>query len=149
MRIQHSDGFAPGESPNTYHNNIFAYARKAMFAPLQLASVRLREPSPRDNITNNIFVFDRDNSQEFHLAEGCAYSCGLEYDKFLNFQGNLYWRTDGKFATYDKAFSVMTAAPPNPKCAARRLSDKPLTFMTFAQWQEGADMHEDTQGQHP
>ena len=144
--IQHSDGIAPGESPNTFNNNIFAYARRSMFGLLQAwRQSGCENPTVRDNITNNIFVFDRDVSHGFRVVEGCAYSCGLDYNKFLNFQGNLYWRSDGGFATYDKAFQVLTAAPANPKMCSSPQTDKPLTFLTFTQWQEGA-MHEDTQG---
>jgi hypothetical protein len=143
--IQHSDGFAPGQSPNTYHNNIFAYARKAMVAVLQgWSQSGCDAASLRDNITNNIFVFDRDVSQGFHVTEGCAYSCGLDYNKYLNFQGNLYWRTDGKFATYEKAFQVLTNPPPNPRMCSSQITDRPYTFLTFAQWQD--THHEDTQG---
>ena len=63
------------------------------------------------------------------MTDGCAYSCGLEYDKFLNFQGNLYWRTDGKFATYDKAFQVLTAAPANAKMCGPPVSRQAPDFL--------------------
>jgi hypothetical protein len=152
--IQHSDGEAPGEPPNTFNNNIFAYARRAMYALLQAwAQPGCENPSVKDVLTNNIFVFDRNDTDKFHVTAGCAYSCGLDYNKFQLFQGNLYWRTDGGFATDAKAFHVLTAAPPNPKLCSSQLSDKPYTFMTFAQWQDGAPpngipaaMNEDTKG---
>ncbi len=152
--IQHSDGMAPGQPPNTFHNNIFAYARRAMYASLQpWAQSGCSNPTVRDVLTNNIFVFDRDDSQKFRVTEGCAYSCGLDYNKFANFQGNLYWRTDGKFDTYSKAFYVLAAEPANSRACTAPLSDRPLTFLTFSQWQgekppngiPGA-MHEDTEG---
>ena len=144
--IQHSDGIAPGESPILTTTTSSPMPGRPCSRCLQPGvSPDARIASLRDNITNNIFVFDRDVSQGFHVTEGCAYSCGLEYDKFLNFQGNLYWRTDGKFSTYDKAFSVLAAPPPNAKMCGPTISDKPLTFLTFAQWQAG-NMHEDTQG---
>ncbi len=152
--IQHSDGEAPGEAPNTFNNNIFAYARRAMYALLQAwRQSGCQNPSVRENLTNNIFVFDRTDADKFYVMDGCQYSCGLDYNKFLNFQGNLYWRTDGGFATYAKAFHVLTAEPPNAKACSSAPSEKPYTYLTFAQWQGGAPpngipgaMHEDTMG---
>ena len=130
-----SDGVAAGQPPNLFKNNIFAYGRQAMFI----------ENSPwgegcgtsvRDDIKNNIFYFDREASQNFYVVHGCAFSCGLDYNKFLNFQGNLYWRTDGKFSSYDKAFHVMTKAV-NPKSCITPPRPGRMDFLTFAQWQDG------------
>ena len=53
VRVQHSDGIAPGQSPNTYHNNIFAYARKAMFG-LYSHGIRLAATTLRSGITSRI-----------------------------------------------------------------------------------------------
>jgi hypothetical protein len=104
------------------------------------------EPKLRTSFTNNIFVFDRDDRQDFYVQQGCAYSCGLDYDKFQYFQGNLWWRTDGGFAGYDKAFHVVAKAPGNPKnCVLPRNVAAANTFLTFAQWQ-GPKMNEDTEG---
>jgi hypothetical protein len=87
----------------------------------------------RASATNNIFYFDRGPSEDFHVMQGCSYSCGLEYNKFLNFQGNIYWRTDGGFAGDPQAFHVLKDVPANMRSCGGRPSD--WTYLTFAQWQ--------------
>jgi hypothetical protein len=146
--IQMSEGPPPGHPGNRIHNNIFAYARKSMLQMLQpwWPGGCESEPKLRTSFTNNIFVFDRDDQQDFYVQQGCAYSCGLDYDKFQYFQGNLWWRTDGGFAGYDKAFHVVAKPPANPKnCVLPRNVAAANTFLTFAQWQ-GPKMNEDTEG---
>ncbi len=152
--IHHSDGEAPGQAPNTFNNNIFAYARRAMYDhSMTWRQSGCENPSVRENITSNIFVFDRSDADKFYVTDGCQYSCGLDYNKFLNFQGNLWWRDDGKFSSDGKAFHVQTKEPGNAKACSGALSEKPYTFLTFAQWQGGAPpngipgaMNEDTMG---
>jgi hypothetical protein len=147
-----SRGPAPGQPPNTFKNNIFAYGGRAIFhgAEWPMGCV---EPSTRAILTSNIFYFDRDESQGFDVIQGCAYSCGLPYNQFLTFQGNLYWRTDGHFASDPQAFHVASQAPDN----ARRCPSRPAdwTFLTFSDWQSSKQpvswgppggMNEDTQG---
>ena len=138
--LWHSEGVVPGQPPNRINNNIFAYAREAMF----------NENTPwaegcgstvREQVTNNIFYFDRDDSSQFYVIQGCADSCGLDYDKFLNFQGNLYWRTDGKFASDPKAFHVATKAVGNPRACSFTKSTSNWTFLTFSQWQDGKPLN--------
>ena len=134
----HSDGVALGQPPNTFRNNIFAYGRQALFTLGTAWHEGCEKLSVQDNITHNIFYFDRDDAAEFHVTRGCAYSCGLDYNQFLNFEGNLYWRTDGKFSSYEKAFHVMTKAPRTPGgCSDAIVPDRTWTFLTFAQWQNG------------
>ena len=127
-----SRGPAPGQPGHTFNNNIIAYGRRALFHGIEWPE-GCKEPALRANITNNIFYFDRDNASGFDPIHGCSYSCGLPYDKFLNFQGNLYWRTDGKFASDPKGFHIVTTAPEDARRCPGRPSD--LTYLAFAQWQ--------------
>jgi hypothetical protein len=135
-----TEGPAANEPANTFHNNIVAYARKAMFEE--------QNPWPenctnnlRANITNNIFNFDLNETQGFHAVVSCSDSCGMPFNQFQNFQGNLYWRMDGSFASDPDAFSVMTDPPP-PNEASQCLDQQnpPLTMLTFSQWQTAQPM---------
>jgi hypothetical protein len=127
-----------GYPGNSIRNNIFTAARKSSFKfPEPWSPEGCGEKQLRVTVVSNIFQFD--NSAGFHVIQGCTYSCGLDHDKFENFQGNLYWRTDGKFSSEPKAFPVTTKASANP---ARCQSDD-STFVTFRQWQ---DMREDVAG---
>jgi hypothetical protein len=127
-----SRGPAPGQPAHTFNNNIAAFGRRALFHGIEWPAGCV-QPALRANITNNIFYFDRDSSLGFDPIHGCSYSCGLEYHKFLNFQGNLYWRTDGKFASDPKAFHIVTKAPEGGRSCSGRPSD--WTYLTFSQWQ--------------
>jgi hypothetical protein len=132
-----TNGPAAGEPANTFTNNIVAYARRAMFEE--------QNPWPqnctyalRANITHNLFYFDLNETTGFHAVAGCADSCGMAYNQFLNFQGNLYWRTDGGFANDSNAFYVLTdPPPPNQASTCTLLQDPPLTMLSFSQWQTG------------
>jgi hypothetical protein len=146
-----TNGPAPGQPPNTFNNNIFAYGQKALFTESSAWPQGCTNASMRASLTNNIFYFDRTDSQNFYVVTGCSYSCGLNYNQFQNFQNNLYWRTDGKFATYGKAFHVMTKPPADTTQCGGGASV--WTFLTFPQWQGGmppngipAAMSEDATG---
>lgn len=43
---------------------------------------------------------------DFFVQGGCAYSGGFPYTQYQQWSSNLYWRTDGAFATDSKAFFV-------------------------------------------
>jgi hypothetical protein len=132
-------GPAPGHPGNTFHNNILAYGRKAMFILSQPWPQGCANPTLRATVTNNLFYFDRDESQDFYVIHGCDDSCGLDYNKFINFQGNLYWRTDGGFASSNKAFHTTTKPHGNPpRCMDSKDPKRTSTFLTFAEWQDGA-----------
>ena len=149
-----TNGPAASQQPNTFNNNIFAYGRFAMFAE-QSPWPQGCDSNPRGvplvNITNNIFYFDLNDqsnlnsSRGFYVVQGCAYSCGLPYNQFQNFAGNLYWRTDGAFAGYSKAFHVLTKAPANASsCGEPGNPTTAWTSLTFnspaggnATWQNG------------
>jgi hypothetical protein len=136
-----AQGPAVGQSPNTFNNNIVAYAIRAMF----------QEPSSwpqnctntlRANITHNLFYFDLDKTTGFYPVAGCTDSCGMPYNQYQNFQGNLYWRTDGNFANDPNAFHILnTPPPPNQASQCAAIQDPTLfTPLTFSQWQTGSPL---------
>lgn len=135
------EGPAPNTSANTFRNNIFAYARVSMFEEQnpwpQGCSLAA---TPQVNMANNIFYFDLNDSSGFYVTQGCADSCSLPYNQFQDFQGNLYWRTDGQFSTYSKAFHVLTKPPAGAAAASCGVPGNPSsawTFLNFSQWQSG------------
>jgi hypothetical protein len=121
---------------NTFRNNIFADARKSMFRfPEPWSPEGCGDKQLRVSFVSNIFYSARNEASGFQVIQGCTYSCGLDQDKFENFQGNLYWPAGSK------AFPVTKEAPGNP---ARCQQDRADTmFLGFAQWQE---MKEDVTG---
>jgi hypothetical protein len=132
-------GPALGQQSNTFNNNIFAYGRLSMFenATPWPQGCNLA-PSPQVNVSNNLFYFDRNDSSGFYVTSGCADSCGLPYNQFENFQGNLYWRTDGNFSTYSEAFHVLTKPASGTAAITCGMALNPQsawTFFTFSQWQ--------------
>jgi hypothetical protein len=134
-----SQGPAEGQPPNIFKNNIFAYGRKGMFS-LPAAWPQNCTYSIRANLTDNIFYFDQNDSTAFYVIHGCADSCGMAFNQFLAFERNLYWRTDGHFATYPKAFHVLPHTPPPDQ--ARTCADPPnpgtgWEFFDFPAWQHG------------
>jgi hypothetical protein len=132
-----SKGPALGTPGNTFHNNIAAFAIESLFqesSPWPSQNSNFGYPNgcyprsadgPMASLTNNIFYFDRNLTyqpasapQGFSVVQGCPYTCsdqgsGLtSYNQFHNFQGDLYWRTDGTLATDAKSvFHVQTRAP--------------------------------------
>jgi uncharacterized repeat protein (TIGR02543 family) len=128
-----TQGPAPGLPANTFKNNLLAYATLDMFEEINPWVQGCVTPSLRFSAVNNIFYFDRDHtSGGFHVVEGCDYSCGLSYNQFQNFDGNLYWRTDGKFSTEAQQFHIETAPPGNETgCDGYGAS----TYFNFATWQ--------------
>jgi hypothetical protein len=120
---------------NRFHNNIFASARKSIFKfPSPWKPKGCADRSLRVSFANNIFQFD---SPAVRVIQGCQYACDLDFAQFENFQGNLYWRSDGAFSTEAKAFEIMSKAPANP---ARCQTNDPASadYLTFAQWQQVA-----------
>jgi uncharacterized protein (TIGR03437 family) len=129
---------APNEA-NIVKNNILAYGRLAM--------VSVNFPYPYGvpasanqvfAITNNLLYFDRStaSSPKFYVQGGCTYSAGFPYTQFQEWNSNLYWRTDGAFASEPKAFYVQ----PNPVStgADAPCSGQPAqwTFYTFSGWRQ-------------
>ena len=133
-------GPGAGEPANTFNNNILAYGRNGLFEEDFAWPQGCTSPSLRANITNNIFYFDRTEASRFYVIRGCEYSCGLAYNQFQNFQGNLYWRTDGGFSSDSQGFHLLTNPPSDPTTCSQPGYDNSLklwTFLTFSQWQSG------------
>jgi hypothetical protein len=138
-----SQGLASSkESPNSFNNNIFAFANSGMFFqatpwPNGCPSA----PITQVNVTNNMMYFDRQSSSNpsFWVVQGCTDSCGQAYDTYQNFQGNSYWRTDGKFASISNAFQVLATQSLNSNNACKT---SPVTSLYFSSatapdWQTG------------
>ncbi len=140
-----SEGPAKGYPGNSFRNNIFASARKSAFKfPTPWAPEGCGEKQLRVTFANNLFQFESSATPGFRVIEGCSYSCGLEYDKFESFQGNLYWRTGGGFAADPKAFQVMKQAPADAARCRPPADPEAYTFFNFAGWQ--STLKEDAAG---
>jgi hypothetical protein len=134
-----TQGPAPGVPANTFANNIFAYGRNTMFTESNSwpqGCSTSPPPSLRVSFTNNIFHFDLDDSSQFYVTNGCEYTCGLSYNNYQNFQGNLYWRTDGGFSAYTKGFHVSKNSYSDATtCSGSGSESKDWTFFPFSTWQ--------------
>jgi hypothetical protein len=136
----------PRAGPNqqsTVRNNILAFARGSLinaYDPYVFTSV---PPSPLFFVaSSNIFYFDRDSasSPPFYVQGGCVWAGqGVAFTAFEQFDGNLYWRTGGGFATDPQAFHADLKEDAMNNCGGPAL----WTFFTFAGWQ---GMGEDGQG---
>jgi uncharacterized protein (TIGR03437 family) len=128
--------FAPNLT-NTVKNNILAFARLSM--------INDDDPYPTGSVpvsviqtfaaTNNLFYFDRKpaSSPSFYVQGGCTYSGGFPYTQYQQWNSNLYWRTDGAFASDAQAFHVQSKPGANVLCST---SASAWTFYTFAAWQK-------------
>jgi hypothetical protein len=128
------------QQAHTIKNNIFAFGRMGMISngnPYPTNSCK--DAVTVFNATNNIFYFDRNRYDNFKVQRGCTYSCGMTYPQFQNWQSNLYWRTDGAFASDPFAFHVQSN-PSKPDLCDSNMAN--WTFYTFAQWR---GTQEDTQ----
>lgn len=139
----------PG-NPNTINNNILAYARHGMIAVNNPYADSSAPVSPNDVsqvfvITSNIFYFDRTSmsSPAFYLNTDCTYTPftftpGDGYGPFQDFHSNLYWRTDGGFASDGFAFNVQFAAAMtggDAPCAGSQSNDPgDYRFYDFTDW---------------
>jgi hypothetical protein len=150
------EGPASNQPPNTIKNNILAYSRKAMFGE-QITWPQNCGSSVRANLISNIMYFDQSDNTGFYAIQGCADSCGMAFNEFENFQRNLYWRTDGQFSKYPKAFHVLSDPPPPDQASSCYEPPNPTTawtFLDFPTWQSGhphvkgksLPMNEDAEG---
>jgi hypothetical protein len=128
---------------NTVANNVFAYGRQGMFSegkpwpqgcPTTSSAVRI-------HLQNNLFYFDRKASPGdlgFYIVGGCAYSCGLPFDQFQDFTGNVYWGTGAAagFSSTDKTefHADLTTSPSSAK-VCQGPPDGGWAFMDFTEWQ--------------
>jgi len=122
---------------HTIKNNIFAYGRLGLIEegnPYPSGSV---PPSPilAFVASNNLFYFDRNSSSApaFYVQRGCTYSGGFPYTEYQDWNSNLYWRTDGAFASYAEAFHVQPSPGTTSLCAG---SPPTWTFYTVTGWQQ-------------
>ncbi|HEY4360508.1 MAG TPA: IPT/TIG domain-containing protein [Bryobacteraceae bacterium] len=128
---------APNQA-NTIKNNIIAYAGSAIIGIGDVYQDGVPpQPVTEFNISNNLFYFDRSTASNppFRVQGGCTYSAGFAYTTFELFSNNMYWRTDGAFASDIKAFHVQPQSQPGPNtpCSA---DSKTWNFYTFGQWQQ-------------
>lgn len=128
---------APNEA-NTVRNNIFAFAR--------LSAINDGNPYPTGSVpptaiqtfvaSNNLFYFDRNSASSpvYYVQGGCTYSGGFAYTQYQDWSSNLYWRTDGAFATDSQAFHVQpSAGAGSSPCTSNTAK---WTFYTFGGWQK-------------
>ncbi len=136
--LEMTQGPAAGEPANTFNNNIVAYARHSMFQE-QNSWPQNCTATLKVNVTHNLFNFDLDESEGFYAVSGCTDSCGMDYNQYQNFQGNLYWRTDGGFGNDPNAFYILNSPPPpNQASTCASINDpSKFTTLTFSQWQSG------------
>jgi len=66
---------------------------------------------------------------------GCLYAGGAPFTQFEQWASNLYWRTDGAFASDAKAFSVQLTAGTGPNAPCNN-TNSDYSFYTFAEWQQ-------------
>jgi uncharacterized protein (TIGR03437 family) len=128
---------APNQA-NTVKNNILAYTRLAMVSLGFPYGNGVPSAIPQEFVvSSNLMYFDRNNSSvpKFFVQDGCTYSGGFPYVQFLQFNSNLYWRTDGAFAGDSKAFHVQPnpGSGPQAPCTGNLNDD---TFYTFSAWQQ-------------
>ncbi|SPE22477.1 conserved exported hypothetical protein [Candidatus Sulfotelmatomonas gaucii] len=157
------------ENANLIKNNILAYARVGMIeegdsylngVPTSAANV------PRAFVvTNNLMYFDRNiNSTSpfdgvatlapFNVDTGCTYT-PFAYPLYQEFESNLYWRTDGTFASDPNAFVLQTTAATSgakEPCSGDASLPIPAGYTpnSFSQWQTsvGEDKHSAVKDPH-
>jgi hypothetical protein len=140
-------GPAQEHEANIVNNNILAFARQAMIGVNTPYNDGETKPNKAFVVTNNLMLFDRNaNSagQSFYVQGQCTDIGNLaSYKDFQKFAGNLYWRTDGAFASDQHAFFQQTIddndpSINNPPCVSDPTLHANLnlwTFYSFAQWQ--------------
>ncbi len=142
-RVSGFDVYTPHGAPapnqaNIVRNNILAYGRLGLVTVGFPYGNGIPSAIPQEFvISNNLMYFDRSNSSmpKFFVQGGCTYSGGFPYVQFLQFSSNLYWRTDGAFASENKAFYVQPNPGSGPQApCSNNLTD--YTFYTFSAWQQ-------------
>jgi hypothetical protein len=130
------------QNPNeasTVKNNIFAYGRTALINESD-PYLNGSPPSviPVFTASDNLFYFDRTptSNPAFYAQGGCTYSAGFAYTSWQLWANNLYWRTDGGFASDPQAFHVQQNPAVNNPCFFGANASSKWTFFTFAAWQK-------------
>ena len=132
----------PRAGPNqssTVKNNILAFARQSLLNSYDPYSFNTVPPLPMFfAASNNLFYFDRKGADSFYVEGGCTYP-GEAFTAYEQWTSNLYWRTDGAFATDLQAFHVQQSLDASGNCGNQKL----WKYYTFALWQ---GLGEDAQG---
>ncbi|MFI5167754.1 MAG: right-handed parallel beta-helix repeat-containing protein [Thermoanaerobaculales bacterium] len=134
------------DEANTIKNNIFAFGRTAMLDTADPFHYGVpSSPIPIFTLTNNLFYFDRNaaSSPSFHLQAGCTYSAGFPFTEWEEWDSNLYWRTDGGFASDPQAFHVQPHPVSQYNLCFGTAAQADWTNYTFGAWQtdQGEDTH--------
>jgi hypothetical protein len=133
----------PRAGPNqasTVKNNILAYARQSLINSYDPYAFGTMPPLPLFFVaSNNLLYFDRNGPESFYVQGGCTYAGAEPYSAYELFNSNLYWRTDGAFATDAQAFHIQQSLDASGNCGNQKLWD----YYTFAGWQ---GQGEDAQG---
>jgi uncharacterized protein (TIGR03437 family) len=126
----------PGQS-STVKNNILAFARQSILNSDDPYSFGTKPPIPMFfTASANLIYFDRAASDSFWVQGGCTYA-GAAYTGYELWSSNMFWRTDGAFATDTKAFHVQQTQNPANNCGDKGS----WTNYTFAGWQNlGEDL---------
>uniref|UniRef100_Q01N79 IPT/TIG domain-containing protein n=1 Tax=Solibacter usitatus (strain Ellin6076) TaxID=234267 RepID=Q01N79_SOLUE len=122
---------------NTVRNNIVAFARLAMVSVGDPYKNGVPTTIPQSFVySNNLFYFDRasSSSPKFLPDGGCLYSEGFPFTQYQLWKSNLYWRTDGAFASDSKAFGVQAAAGTGAQAPCGNFNS--YSFYGFATWQQ-------------
>lgn len=120
----------PGQS-STVKNNILAFARQSLLNSYDPYSFNTQPPLPMFfTASNNLLYFDRIGSESFYVQGGCTFA-GEAYTAYQQYTSNLYWRTDGAFASDPQAFHVQQSLDSSGGCGDQKL----WTYYTFAGWQ--------------
>ena len=128
---------APNQA-NIIKNNILAYGRLAMVSITFPYGNGVPSAIPQEFvITNNLFYFDRSStsSPKFFVQGGCLYAGGAAFPQFQEWSSNMYWRTDGGFASDAKAFSVQPSPGTGPQAPCTNNNNN-YTFYTLTGWQQ-------------
>ena len=138
-------GPAQEHEANIVNNNILAFARQAMIGVNDPFNDGETNPNKVFEVSNNLMVFDRNPlsaGQSFFVQGQCTYINQITaYTHFQKFFRNLYWRTDGTFATDPSAFyqQLLPASnAPDSQCTKDPTQPAPAgfwNFYSFAQWQ--------------
>jgi hypothetical protein len=131
----------PRAGPNqssTVANNILAFARQSLLNSYDPYSFNTVPPLPLFfTAANNLFYFDRNAAESFYAQGGCTYA-GEAFTAYEQWTSNLYWRTDGEFASDPRAFHVQQSLDASGNCGNNKL----WTYYTFSGWQGlGEDVH--------
>jgi hypothetical protein len=137
-------GPAKGGEANKVNNNILAFARQALIGVNSPYDDGEKNPNRVFNVSNNLMIFDRNANSAGHsfFVQGqCTYINQLtSYKEFQKFTNNLYWRTDGSFASETNAFYQQLMPGPDAQnpCVHDPTQPAPQgfwNFYSFAQWQ--------------